>query len=229
MQFIFREIAAGDEARFNKLYTRFRYRMAIVLAFGEGRILNWLSWKNRMPHDMVTQTPSSVRRVAVYDASGTPDSGHIAGTPDSPGTPVPVEVESSSDGGSESGAGSDSDEESSSDSGSSSDGESMHDLVGMAESGDTSSSGDYANDPGIRAMAKAFGIPCSQESESDTGGGFSPSPNVDTGGGSSPSPNISPAASDADGGSRGGVVSVYNLRPRVEGRFRPPRVVGASV
>jgi hypothetical protein len=82
-QTIFREIANGDEARFNKLYNRFRYRVAIILAIGEGRILNWLSWKNRFPHSLgladltngrsAEASQSPVHEGSAADETGIPD------------------------------------------------------------------------------------------------------------------------------------------------------------
>jgi hypothetical protein len=70
-QTIFREIANGDEVRFNKLFNRFRYRVAIILAVGDGRLINWLTWKNAFPHNQTLTNTTSGRPMETSLSSGT--------------------------------------------------------------------------------------------------------------------------------------------------------------
>lgn len=49
VQTVLRVAAGNDNDKFNRLFSRLRFRVAIAIAKGEGAILNWLRYKNRMP------------------------------------------------------------------------------------------------------------------------------------------------------------------------------------
>jgi hypothetical protein len=49
IELVLRQAAGKDNDKYNRLLMRVRFRVAIAIAKGEGAILNWLRYKNRMP------------------------------------------------------------------------------------------------------------------------------------------------------------------------------------
>jgi hypothetical protein len=81
MRLIFMKMAQGKEEVFNKMYTRFRYQVSMVIAKSLGAMLNRQTWSNYVPgddtdvDDMLAQMPSEAADPVDYDEPQEEDEG----------------------------------------------------------------------------------------------------------------------------------------------------------